>query len=393
MNFILPLNDNHLELNTIQLHITDDKNNLTFINHSLQFYLNQIKCMIENEKEWSNMKLLTNPYEFIHTSYDGIHSISAFNPVSRSFYKLIEINKMFNLVENREKCISMHLAEGPGGFIQALRYIRNNNKNDICIGITLHSSKDSIPNWNKLKQKNDSSILFDSLYDKTGDLYSYKNIEYLYTKYKHSIHFITADGGFDFSSDYENQENSILRLLIIQMISALLCQSKNGCFVLKMFDIFCKSSIDILYILNTFYEEVHICKPVTSRVANSEKYIVCKQFRYTELNTDTVNKLLSIIKKMHENPDKLIVRILSFDIHDIFVHRVEEINSMLGQRQIENINNTIQMIEQSSKGEFIETNKNNNLHKCILWCIEHDVEYNPIQKLNTFNKKYTNILT
>ena len=50
-------------------------------------------------------------------------------------------------------------------------------------------------------------------------------------------------------------------------------QKKNGHFVLKIFDIFEDCTIDILYLLSSFYEKVIVMKPYTSRYANSEKYV------------------------------------------------------------------------------------------------------------------------
>ena len=41
--------------------------------------------------------------------------------------------------------------------------------------------------------------------------------------------------------------------------------------LLKMFDLFTYSSLDLLYILSLSYEKVYIVKPNTSRFANSEK--------------------------------------------------------------------------------------------------------------------------
>ena len=56
-------------------------------------------------------------------------------------------------------------------------------------------------------------------------------------------------------------------------------QKKEGHFILKIFDIFSKTTLDILYLLSSVYKQVYIVKPNTSRLANSEKYIVCKNFK------------------------------------------------------------------------------------------------------------------
>ena len=47
----------------------------------------------------------------------------------------------------------------------------------------------------------------------------------------------------------------------------------------KIFDIFTQATIDLLYLLSLLYEKVYIIKPNTSRIANSEKYVVCKKFK------------------------------------------------------------------------------------------------------------------
>jgi hypothetical protein len=91
---------------------------------------------------------------------------------------------------------------------------------------------------------------------------------------------ITADGGFDFSKDFNRQEISIANLLWGQVCYAICLQKRGGNFVLKIFDVFYEHTVHILYILSSFYEEVNICKLKTSRVGNSEKYVVCRNFQF-----------------------------------------------------------------------------------------------------------------
>ena len=62
-------------------------------------------------------------------------------------------------------------------------------------------------------------------------------------------------------------------------------QKKDKTFVLKIFDIFNKISIDIVYSLSYYYKTiVFIIKPNTSRYANSEKiyclYVIKTNTRY-----------------------------------------------------------------------------------------------------------------
>ena len=41
-----------------------------------------------------------NTYEYIHTSYYGKLYISRLIPVSRSFYKLVELNHIYHFLDN-----------------------------------------------------------------------------------------------------------------------------------------------------------------------------------------------------------------------------------------------------------------------------------------------------
>ena len=76
---------------------------------------------------WDNTKKYTNPYEFIHTMVPNNNlSVSQYKPISRAFYKLIEIYNLFNITDYNHPIETFHLAEGPGGFLEATKYIRNN---------------------------------------------------------------------------------------------------------------------------------------------------------------------------------------------------------------------------------------------------------------------------
>lgn len=391
MNFLLPIYDSHLDVHNISVEFAD-KPTSPYISENVLYYLTQMKREIHEHSEWSTIKLLTNPYEYIHTPYDGKHTISKIQPVSRSFYKLIEMNNMFSIIDKYPVLHSLHVAEGPGGFIEAVRYIRKNNHADTCVGVTLESGDIGVPTWKRIKEKH-PEVIYDSLLDKTGNMYHIENIKYIYMKYKNSMHFITADGGFDFSTDYNNQEHSILKLLIIQTFYAIICQKRNGTFIMKMFDITSKASIDILYLLNMFYEKVSICKPVTSRCANSEKYIICSLFRYTS-TAHLLPYFMNIIHTLQKHNGKYIVSILkSVPIQHIFKSRVEEINVILGQQQIENIMNTLLYIQSQNKQEqnnhFFSSyyyqnkiNKKAHIHKCINWCIRHNIPYKTLSYHN-----------
>jgi cap1 methyltransferase len=112
---------------------------------------------------------------------------------------------------------------------------------------------------------------------KTGDIYDPDNQRAcLETVGPGGAHFVTADGGFDFSEDFINQEKNILRLLVSSAIILLECVAHEGDIVLKLFDCNSRVTRDFIYILATCFQSWSLYKPVTSRPCNSEWYFLGK---------------------------------------------------------------------------------------------------------------------
>lgn len=367
-------------------YIDCDKPVLPFISNSLSNYLYEMKNKInENENEWNIYKKYTNSYEYINTCVPHKKkAISKYKPLSRSFFKMVEIINFFNINANfsNKSIKSFHLCEGPGGFIEALIYLRkkintDTYTSDLYYGMTiLEDDKNDVPAWKKsyIFLKNNKNLIIENGIDNTGNILSIKNFLYCKEKYGSSMDFITADGGFDFSSDFNNQETSVNKLLFAQIVYALCMQKENGFFILKIFDCFMQYTVDLLHILSSFYETVYITKPYTSRFANSEKYIVCSKFLFNSYECffpylyNTFENLLS----SNNNP----FRFLNIPNSNYFVSKIEEYNSFFGMNQIENIYNTILLIENNKKNEKIDFLIKNNIQKAVSWCIKNDISYN-----------------
>ena len=131
------------------------------------------------------------------------------------------------------------------------------------------------------------------------------------------------------------------RLIFSQIAFAITMQKKEGIFILKIFDIFLQPSIELIYLLSCFYTKVSIIKPNTSRYANSEKYIVCENFKFqtTKKISKKFHSVLTVLSKMDLNIYK-ISSIINIPIQYIYLLKIKEINVVLGQQQIETITNT-----------------------------------------------------
>ena len=366
------------------------------ISGSLSYYLNDIKRRIcGHEQSWDVYKRYTNPYEYIHTCVPNKKkSIAKRKPLSRSYFKMIEIMNFFHIIDslqsnlsNKQGIQSFHLAEGPGGFIEALVQLRN-NKLDTYIGMTILDDVNdvNIPAWKKSHQflRDNKNVKIENGADGTGNILQIHNFEYCKQKYGRSMHIITGDGGFDFSENFNNQENHIVNLIFGQIMYALVMQRPGGSFILKVFDCFTQPTIDMLALLSSCYEKVYITKPQTSRYANSEKYIVCKGFY--NISIDKIYPYLhSAFTTLLDNKQtNNISRFFKIPMSLLFTMKMEEYNAIFGQQQIENIHYTLSLIEIPHKTERTDGLVKKNVQKCIQWCEKFNVNTNNLNTPNVF---------
>lgn len=371
--FLLPEIHNNIDNIDIQ---SNEKDKL-YVSMTLNSYLNKVKRQIdENYDSWDYMKRYTNPYEFIHTIVPNTKvSVSKMKPLSRSFYKMVEIVNMFHLFSglNDEPINTFHLAEGPGGFIEATQHLRK-NQDDKYYGMTLMDEDPNVPGWKKSNHflETHKNVKIERGATGTGDLLEAENLKYCNDKYKNSMNIITADGGFDFSIDFNQQEILATNLLLAQVSFAISMQKVGGHFILKIFDIFTKTTCDLMYLLSSLYKHVYIVKPNTSRLANSEKYIVCKGFKKYP------DKLINNIIRNYDTlkTSEFISGILEENLDFFYLNKIEEYNAIFGQQQIENINATLNLISCKNKNEKLETLKKNNIQKCTQWCEKNNIPHN-----------------
>jgi 23S rRNA U2552 (ribose-2'-O)-methylase RlmE/FtsJ len=452
--------------NYIPLEISFDFNErpeAPYLSASMYSHLCDMKQQIEKyQEDWDNIKKFTNPYEYIHTNINGNKTnISKLRPLSRSFYKMIEIIVGSNMLDKYANTVTtmpdynrgirtFHLAEGPGGFIEAISYLRGleydkiqrsvttvatapstmldpsriqilkrntefhdefmkENEfmkvsrkifdgvastsgsgsghpltaattmiplygNDRYYGMTLVNDDPICPGWKKTKSflEANPNVIIETGEDKTGNLISLANFRNCSEKYKNKMDIITADGGFDFSVDFNNQENIAVPLILSEVFYALALQKEGGSFILKIFDIFHKTTVDILYLLSYYYTNVCIMKPYTSRIANSEKYVICQGFKVVD-SALLINQICNIFHNI--TVTHAFSSILSRE-HDLyFLNKIEEMNAMLSFQQIENISSTLSIITTHKNTEKLEQYKKQNIQKCISWCEKYNIPY------------------
>jgi 23S rRNA U2552 (ribose-2'-O)-methylase RlmE/FtsJ len=323
-------------------------NNLLTLLYSTKSHIDKV-----SQDKWEKFKKLHNKYEYIYTSSNKSQNISDVNPISRSYFKLHEIIHDFYI---KEFYLSSCIAEGPGGFINCL--LDHNITN--IYGITLITNERSIPYWNNGLIKNNKVHI--NIGQNTGNIYVKDNaINFInIIKSKGTSQFVTSDGGFDYSEDFNKQELSSYKLLFSEIFIALNIQSEGGTFIIKVFDLFYHKTVQLIYLLFLSYSEVYIYKPTVSRLSNSEKYIVCKGFK-------PFNKeIIDLLDKYYDN-----VNILHINIPQEFIDKIKEYNNLFVNNQINYIKNILKFNVKNINERIKEQVKNS-----YDWCVKYRIPIN-----------------
>lgn len=361
INTLIPFKYNNHEIEKVKV-LVETKNennvkdeNIILIDKDQYYELQKLKDQFDNPN-FENAKLIANPFENIGKSIF----------MNRAAIKLANIDAIFNLTQQDQRYISQKnlksfkycdIAGGPGGFTEYLQY---RLPNSYGYGITLHEKNGGIP-W--IEDRLDKTR-FDITYgfDGTGNLYTNYDwfSEYVNNKegINRNINLVVADGGFEIGNDARNQEILSSHLILSEILIALQILAPGGNFVCKIFDTISKISADLIFILSICFREIHIFKPVSSRPANAERYLIGLGIKQ---NISFYIKLLQSVNSRYINNEIVtsIFNILPSNFENWLY--TNNLNNLRLQR--ETTDNIITLL---SKGKVDIPEY--NLHKClIIW--------------------------
>jgi 23S rRNA U2552 (ribose-2'-O)-methylase RlmE/FtsJ len=352
-------------------------NDIQIVNNVLARVLCIAKDMIEEHSQagnWDVSKTTTNPFELVYKT----RLVDNIVPVSRSFFKLIEMLVDHDLSILKSGTFG-YIAEAPGGFIQAMvefrsRYI-SRHPGDRHVGMTLMSSGRHTPSW-KLSSEwmTKHRVSFCNGSDGTGNVYNIENLIMFSKTFGDSkFDMITADGGFDFSGNFNLQEQNVLKMILCECLCAILSLNEGGYFILKTFDLLTLPSFSVVQILCTCFKEVLCTKPMSSRAANSEKYIVCKSFR-TQEAARVQGRLIEIIQNSETDGwMQTFTEYFPCSIETAF--RITLLNISTVMRQLYSINKTLMYIKRLYEGPSYIHNNTKQVMLAKLWSEKYCLPY------------------
>jgi 23S rRNA U2552 (ribose-2'-O)-methylase RlmE/FtsJ len=370
---IFKLSDISNEINkniTIRIFYSKNEKDYNIICNDLQNELTIVKNNIDQTSDWDNIKKIINTYERVYIPNN--ESIAKYKPISRAYFKLWETFYDFpDLGHNLDKkIVSLHLAEGPGGFIEALQNYRRKiyQFNDQIFATTLQPSESRIPGWKgKVQNLNNINLFYGDICENNYYMKVMNMME------NQKAHIITADGAFDCSNDFNKQERTSAKLIFGEIILALANQKIDGSFVIKIFDCFDIITIKMIYFLTMYYNNVYITKPLTSREGNSEKYIVAQNFK--GININEIIKLNNILEIWNKLDNYHVIDIFGFNLSQKIIDEISEFNESIIKKQIISLNRGIKIIKNGITQSSIKTIQNRQKQMAVKWCKKYEVNF------------------
>ena len=201
------------------------------------------------------------------------------------------------------------LCSAPGGFSEAILDIASKVRKEKHDAPMVHSFAISLhdPNFQfsmDRLQSNKDWWNFHAIYADIGDEVAKQG--YL-TEIggKYQLDFVLADGGFSVNFQEHKQEYLTRKLYVAQSRLGLDSLKESGTFVLKLFDIYLKFSVDLLHLLSFCFQQIGIVKLHSSRPANSERYLFCLNYKNNH-TTEVVSKHLKNVElSLSNNTDHI----------------------------------------------------------------------------------------
>lgn len=183
-------------------------------------------------------------------------------PVNRAMYKMAE---MLRFVPDPESAFC--LCEAPGGFVQAISTVhpKANVKCHSLSGGDAIRFHESIP---------DANIWMDE--GGVNDICDVNVIQRM-SDSNERVDLVTGDGGVEIRN-LDEEEKQSFELLRHQILAAAHMLKPGGSCILKFFEGSLSETVNVLSSFATRFDSCMVVKPISSKLANSERYIIYRNY-------------------------------------------------------------------------------------------------------------------
>lgn len=233
-----------------------------------------------------------------------------------NFYKIWELIFMFDLCDIN-KGLNLLCINDDAGCLQSVLLFREKYSKQINTYFTIKSDRQHT-NINSLINKNKSIKIIDD-----------KNI-----KEQMDLIIIDADIKTDLKIELEETfEQGYYKSLFKNILIAINCQKREGNLVCKFYETYTITSVKFIALLMSLYDKVFFSKPLTSKLSDPERYIICLNFKYSN-NDKKFQEIYKGLEKLYAHAESSKLNIVdlfpSYEISRELKMRILQMNVFLG---------------------------------------------------------------
>ena len=374
--YILPKNNNYIDIKPIlDLKEISIITSFSIYNYYMDVQNQLIKILSEKlfDVSFNTMEQIYkefNPHEYIFSKVPGSKfSVSKLKTKTNLFYEFLEISNTLNCFDSFKNTNIKFFYMGE-------------NYNDIvdCFSLLRENKEDILLDYYQMeKESKQVSCLSKEKYD-------FLFCEMLEITKKNA------------NANTNANINEYIIYFVKIILKILKYQSPNGICIIQINHMAHKPIIELIHLITLLFEKTYLIKPNSSNITSFEKYLVCKNFIFTEERNELYKKyykqLNEIIVYYEKNNlfEKNIISILNNGSQDFglglpyyFMNKIDDINIIIGQQQLECMDQIIHMFKNNNQKERIEFIRKINIQKSVNWCEKFKIPCNKfVEKTNIF---------
>jgi 23S rRNA U2552 (ribose-2'-O)-methylase RlmE/FtsJ len=310
-------------------------------NLGFHHYIHTNKDKLEITKEFNEKKkvyLVMNKFEVMVDNYDNdistIVSKKLKTPLQDlNFFKTWELLMTFDILNKKENKIAF-FSKKSNSFVQAFNMFKSYYYNDNDKYFVLHDIDDKLKNLYVMKhdKKNDGNLRNPYTIDEFSKSF----------KIDSKIDIVVANETMEFKH-LNTQEQEITPLILCEIHGAFKLLSNNGTLILTVYETFTNVMKNIISLLIMSFEHVYIYKPLTSRNSDSEKYLVCVNFK-SEIGSKFMSMLNIIVNKLSEDNKNNLYKLNITDSKELTI-TLSKANNDISNNQLLAINDISNFIQ------------------------------------------------
>lgn len=305
---------------------SETKTHLSDFKAKLDYEKNQLDQIYNNKNQWR----IFQKHDMFAAEKSYVAEMCNTYNVSNAWLKCAEIVTKLNLLDHKNN-VHFDNAAFPGSFIVATHHLaamhekpytwfasslyEQNAENKEPLEDSYNLYKNYRRQW-LMSENNNGDVLLSRTQNAFKKLIGNK------------ITLYTSDLGFSVT-DYNNQETIHAGANLGQCLSGLITLAPGGHFIIKQYTFFEPFTISLIYLLSCYFNEFYICKPITSRPANSEIYLVGKKFTPTASFDNAIEAMMNRLDgNFNMNPlvdsiPKTFIQVIYKALHTIYQKQIE----------------------------------------------------------------------